>query len=137
MSDEPPDTRTPADRVDDVDLITEALQRAVREALGEDKRAGYGRGLARRSGRLGTARGDSGPRGLGETIERRTVEFPEPSRSEDVQVVPGRHVSAIQLADLVEQRLLRVGPAYAAGVRAVIQDQQIRSGFAGDLCHLT
>jgi len=46
-------------------------------------------------------------------------------------------LSTIQLTDLVQQHLLRIRPAYPAGVRTVIQDQQTGSRFLRDLRHLT
>jgi hypothetical protein len=57
--------------------------------------------------------------------------------SENIQVVTDDDLPPIQLANLVQQRLLRIGPAYPAGVRTVIQDQQTGFRFFRDLCQLT
>ena len=56
---------------------------------------------------------------------------------ENVQVMTDDHLSAIELTDLLQQHLLRIGSAHAAGVRTVIENQQTGARLLGDLRHLT
>jgi hypothetical protein len=55
-----PEARTPAERVNDVERITEALRQGVREALRKQAPRQFCRHLARREGRVGAARSDPG-----------------------------------------------------------------------------
>jgi hypothetical protein len=43
--------------------------------------------------------------------------------SEDIQVVADHHLPAIQLPDLLQERLFGIRPAHPARVRPVVQDQ--------------
>ena len=60
-----------------------------------------------------------------------------PSASENVKVMADYHLSTIELTDLLQQHLLRIGSAYSAGVRTVIQNQQTGACLVRDLRHLT
>ena len=53
----------------------------------------------------------------------------EMARLEHIEVMPGDDFARVVSAQFFEQHVFRIGSADASGVRAVIENQQSRSGF--------
>src|SRR5688500_16706385 len=55
----------------------------------------------------------------------------------DVKVMPGDDLAGVVGAQFIEQHVFRIGSADASRIRAVIENQQSRSCFRGQLRQLT